>query len=82
LINGKTIHLKPFGIEDADFLLHWNNDPDYTGEFEPFEPVSRVELEDWLLRDRRINYGISLRTRWARRWGRLLEGIKGMAQYR
>ena len=52
MINGKTIRLKPFGIEDADFLLHWNNDPDYTGEFEPFEPVSRVELEDWLLRDR------------------------------
>jgi hypothetical protein len=44
LINVKTIQLKPFGIEDADFLLRWNNDPDYTGEFEPFEPVSRGSL--------------------------------------
>jgi hypothetical protein len=26
-------------IEDADFLLHWNNDSDYTGEFEPFECI-------------------------------------------
>jgi RimJ/RimL family protein N-acetyltransferase len=52
LFNGKTIRLKPFGVEDVDFLLKWNNDPDYTGEFEPFEPVSRVELEEWLPRDR------------------------------
>ena len=28
MINVKTIQLKPFGIEDADFLLRWNNDPD------------------------------------------------------
>jgi RimJ/RimL family protein N-acetyltransferase len=53
LINGKTIRLKPFRVEDADFLLRWNNDPDYTGEFEPYEPVSRGELEEWLLRDRK-----------------------------
>jgi RimJ/RimL family protein N-acetyltransferase len=52
LINGKNIQLKPFGIEDADFLFKWNNDPDYTGEFEPFEPISRGELEEWLLRDK------------------------------
>jgi ribosomal-protein-alanine N-acetyltransferase len=49
MINGKTIQLKPFGIEDADFLLRWNNDPDYTGEFEPYEPVTRGDLEEWLL---------------------------------
>jgi len=45
LINGKNIQLKPFGIEDIDFLLLWNNDQDYTGEFEPFEPASKGELE-------------------------------------
>jgi hypothetical protein len=40
LINGNTIQLIPFGIEDVDFPLKRNNDPDYTGELEPFEPVT------------------------------------------
>jgi RimJ/RimL family protein N-acetyltransferase len=52
MINGKTIKLKPFGIEDADFLLRWNNDPDYAGKFELFEPVTRGELEEWLPRNK------------------------------
>ena len=52
MIKGKTIQLKPIGIEDADFLLRWNSDPDYTGEFEPYEPVTRGELEEWLLRNK------------------------------
>jgi RimJ/RimL family protein N-acetyltransferase len=52
LIKGETVHLRPFGVEDIDFLLRWNNDPDYSGEFEPMEPVSRVELEDWLPKEK------------------------------
>jgi len=48
LIKGKTIRLRPFGVEDIDFLHRWNNDPEYTGEFEPIEPVSIGELEEWL----------------------------------
>jgi RimJ/RimL family protein N-acetyltransferase len=52
LIGGETIRLRPFGVEDTDFLLRWNNDPDYTGEFEPFEPVSREELEEWLPKEK------------------------------
>ena len=52
LINEKNIQLKPFGTEDIDFLLLWNNDQDYTGEFEPFEPASKGELEKWLPREK------------------------------
>ncbi len=52
MINGKTIKLKSFGIEDANFLLRWNNDPDYAGKFEPYEPVTRGELEEWLPRNK------------------------------
>ena len=43
-----TIRIKPFGIGNIDILLRWNNDPDYAGEFEAFELVSREELEEWL----------------------------------
>ena len=52
LIKGKTIRLRPFGVEDIDFLHRWNNDPEYTGEFEPIEPVSIGELEEWLPREK------------------------------
>ena len=52
MIDGKTVHLKPFSLDDTDFLLKWNNDSEYVGEFEPFEPVSRKELTDWLRREK------------------------------
>ena len=48
VINGERIHLKPFAMDDIDFILRWNNDPEYSGEFEPLEPVTREELEEWL----------------------------------
>jgi RimJ/RimL family protein N-acetyltransferase len=39
-------------LEDLEFLYLWNNDPAYSGQFEPFEPVSREELEEWLPREK------------------------------
>ncbi|MBN2334985.1 GNAT family N-acetyltransferase [Candidatus Bathyarchaeota archaeon] len=48
MINGKQIDLKPFGIDDYEFLYRWNNDPEYTGRFEPFEPITDEELREWL----------------------------------
>jgi RimJ/RimL family protein N-acetyltransferase len=50
LIKGEEISLKPFDLEDIDFLLRWNNDLVYTGEYEPYESVSREELAKWLPR--------------------------------
>ncbi|MCX6649097.1 MAG: GNAT family N-acetyltransferase [Candidatus Bathyarchaeota archaeon] len=52
LIKGERVQLRPFGVEDIDFILLWNNDPEYTGEFEPLEPVSRGELEEWLPKEK------------------------------
>lgn len=49
LIVGKLVNLKPFGLEDFEFLYKWNNDEEYVGKFEPFEEVSREELRDWLI---------------------------------
>jgi len=42
------VDLKPFGLDDLEFLLRWNNDPEYVGEFEPFEPITVEYLKEWL----------------------------------
>jgi ribosomal-protein-alanine N-acetyltransferase len=52
VISGKRIQLRRFVLDDLDFLLRWNNDPAYTGEFEPFETVTQKELKEWLLREK------------------------------
>ena len=52
MIKGQRIHLRPFGIEDTDFLLKWENDSGYSGEFEPLEPVTLEELEKWLPKEK------------------------------
>jgi len=52
LIEGKTVRLRPFSVDDIEFLLRWNNDLEYSGEYEPFEPVSRKEHEEWLPREK------------------------------
>ena len=48
MIRGDMVDLKPFDLNDLDFLLRWNNDPDYVGEFEPLEPVTEEDLREWL----------------------------------
>jgi RimJ/RimL family protein N-acetyltransferase len=52
MIRGRGVRLKPFSLDDLEFLHTWNNVPDYTGPYEPFEPVSRGELEEWLPREK------------------------------
>jgi RimJ/RimL family protein N-acetyltransferase len=52
VIKGENVDLKPFSQEDHEFLYKWNNDPEYTGEYEPHEPVTRKELKEWLQEDK------------------------------
>jgi len=52
VIRGETVDLKPFGPEDHEFLYRWNNEPDYTGKYEPHEQITREELDEWLLDDK------------------------------
>jgi len=52
VIAGERVDLKPFSLEDLEFLYLWNNDLDYVGEYEPQEPVTREELEEWLLKEK------------------------------
>ena len=52
VIKGERVDLKPFSLEDLEFLYTWNNDPDYVGEYEPQEQVNREELEKWLIKEK------------------------------
>jgi len=52
VITGERVDLKPFSLEDLEFLYRWNNNPDYAGEYEPPEQVTREELEEWLLEEK------------------------------
>jgi [ribosomal protein S5]-alanine N-acetyltransferase len=48
MIFGKKVTLRPFSVRDLDYLHRWNNDPEYSGQFEPCELISREELLKWL----------------------------------
>jgi ribosomal-protein-alanine N-acetyltransferase len=52
VIKGEKIDLKPFTPEDHNFLYKWNNDPEYTGKYEPHEQITRKELKQWLQKDK------------------------------
>ena len=52
MIRGRLVNLKPFDVHDLEFLLRWNNDPDYSGEFEPYDPTTREELTEWLSKEK------------------------------
>jgi RimJ/RimL family protein N-acetyltransferase len=48
VISGELVDLKPIDSGDYEFLLRWNNDPEYAGPFEPFEAIPKEELRGWL----------------------------------
>jgi RimJ/RimL family protein N-acetyltransferase len=48
LIEGSLVDLKPMDEGDFEFLYRWNNDPAYTGPYEPFEAIPELELRSWL----------------------------------
>lgn len=72
MISGEKVDLKPFGLEDAEFLIRWNNDPEYVGEYEPQEKVTREELEEWLLEEKAGQRWYIIQTKQGRRVGQLV----------
>ena len=72
MITGDRVDLKPFTLEDQEFLYRWNNDPEYTGEYEPHEPVTIEELEEWLLADKPGQQWYIIQTKEGRRVGQLV----------
>jgi RimJ/RimL family protein N-acetyltransferase len=72
VINGEMVDLKPFSLDDLEFLYTWNNDPDYVGEYEPQEEVTREELEKWLLKEKPGQRWYVIQTKKGRRVGQLV----------
>jgi ribosomal-protein-alanine N-acetyltransferase len=47
MLKGKLVNIRPLEVNDLDWFTDWNNDPDYTGPFEPLEISSRDKIEKW-----------------------------------
>ncbi|MFH1180006.1 MAG: GNAT family N-acetyltransferase, partial [Candidatus Bathyarchaeota archaeon] len=47
MLKGKLVNIRPLESSDLDWFTEWNNDPHYTGPFEPLEVNSRDKIEKW-----------------------------------
>jgi len=72
VIKGERVDLKPFSLEDLEFLYRWNNDPEYVGEYEPQDQVTREELEEWLLKEKPGQRWYVIQTKQGRKMGQLV----------
>ena len=72
MINGERVDLKPFSLDDLEFLYRWNNDPEYVGEYEPPEQVTREELKEWLLEEKPGQRWYIIQTKLGLRVGQLV----------
>jgi RimJ/RimL family protein N-acetyltransferase len=45
LLEGLNANLRIMEKEDLPFLLEWDNNPEFMGEYEPFKQETRTELE-------------------------------------
>ena len=45
MLEGETINIRVMEKEDIPSILEWVNDPEYWGDFQPFERKSKSELE-------------------------------------
>ncbi|UCG45290.1 MAG: GNAT family N-acetyltransferase [Candidatus Bathyarchaeota archaeon] len=47
MLEGKNVNLRVMEKEDLPLVTKWANDPEFAGEFEPLEQVTREEVEKW-----------------------------------
>ena len=47
MLEGKTVNLRIIEKEDLPLVSEWANNPEFGGEYEPFEQVSLQEVEKW-----------------------------------
>jgi len=72
VITGERVDLKPFSLEDLEFLYRWNNDPEYAGEYEPKDQVTREELKKWLLEEKPGQRWYIIQTKQSQKVGQLV----------
>jgi len=75
------VNLRPFDSGDADFLYIWGNNPEYTGRYEPFEPVTRSELDDWLPREKPGILWYVIETRGGEKVGQIVARLQDDGSY-
>ena len=47
MLEGKNVNLRIMEKEDLPLVTEWANNPEFSGEYEPFEQVSLQEVEKW-----------------------------------
>ena len=47
MLKGKKVNVRPLESTDLDWFTEWNNDSDYTGQYEPMEVSGRDAIEKW-----------------------------------
>lgn len=48
MITGNRVRLRSLEASDAEFMHRWNNDPSYSGKYEPYEPVTLEWMQKWI----------------------------------
>ena len=70
LYKGDLIRIRPVEASDAEFLHKWNNDPEYSGEYELYEPSTLDEMLAWIRGDKHGASWYVWRGRMVKGWGR------------
>ena len=47
MLKGEKVNVRPLELTDLDWVTEWNNDSDYTGQYEPMEVTGRDSIEKW-----------------------------------
>ena len=47
MLEGETVNLRVLEKEDLPLVADWANNPEFGGEYEPLEQISRTEVEKW-----------------------------------
>jgi len=76
MLKGKLVNIRPLEPTDLDWFTEWNNDPDYTGAFEPLEVNSRDRIETWYESERQDDYWVVTDKR-GNPVGQLVTGLTG-----
>ncbi|MBT3285158.1 GNAT family N-acetyltransferase [Candidatus Bathyarchaeota archaeon] len=47
MLKGKKVNVRPLESRDLNWFTEWNNDPCYTGPYEPMDVSGRDAIEKW-----------------------------------
>jgi RimJ/RimL family protein N-acetyltransferase len=80
MLVGKNVCIRPLESEDLGWFTEWNNDINYTGEYEPVEVSSRHSIEKWFDGENRNSWWI-IEDMNAKPLGQIITGSDGNYQF-